>query len=328
MGENRHGAAGETLNLRVPVGTQILDEDKETVLADLSEAGMRVLMARGGNGGFGNAHFKSSVNQAPRHANPGLEGEERTIWLRLKLIADAGLVGMPERRQEHLPARDHGRYAESRGLSVHDSASAFGRRQLERRRALCAGRHSRPDRRRRRRRGLGTRFLGHVERCAALVHLIDITEPSATEAYRTVRAELEAYGEGLVDKPEIIALNKIDAMPRSRRQPQTRSARACDRQGSAPRLRRLRQRRARADRRNSKAGAQCARHRENRRCEGRRRQRRRLDALSSPLATAKRIVVKIGSSLLIDADNKRARRMARARSRMTSTPRAASAGRS
>jgi GTP-binding protein len=213
MGENRHGAAGETLNLRVPVGTQILDEDKETVLADLSEAGMRVLMARGGNGGFGNAHFKSSVNQAPRRANPGLEGEERTIWLRLKLIADAGLIGMPNAgKSTFLRATTAAtpKVASYPFTTLHPHLGVVSLNEGERYvladiPGLIEGAADGA--------GLGTRFLGHVERCAALVHLIDITEPSATEAYRTVRAELEAYGGGLIDKPEIIALNKIDAIP-------------------------------------------------------------------------------------------------------------------
>ena len=147
MGKNRSGAAGAGMVLKVPKGTQIFDEDNETLLADLTALGDRAVLAKGGNGGFGNAHFKSSTNRAPRHANPGLAGEERTIWLRLKLIADAGLVGPAERRQVDVSGFRERRQAEDRGLSVHHAASA-ARRRLGRRPRIRAGRHPRPDRRR------------------------------------------------------------------------------------------------------------------------------------------------------------------------------------
>jgi GTPase len=212
MGENRHGADGQTLVLKVPVGTQVLDEDKETVLCDLSKEGQRVLLARGGNGGFGNTQFKSSVNQAPRHANPGLEGEERVIWLRLKLIADAGLVGLPNAgKSTFLRAVSAAtpKVADYPFTTLHPHLGVVTLGESERFvladiPGLIEGAAEGA--------GLGTRFLGHIERCVALVHLIDATVEGATDAYRTVRHELEAYGAGLADKPEIVALNKIDAM--------------------------------------------------------------------------------------------------------------------
>lgn len=212
MGQNRHGADGESLVLRVPTGTQVLDEDKETVIADLDKAGMRVLLAKGGNGGFGNAYFKSSVNQAPRHANPGLDGEERTLWLRLKLIADAGLVGLPNAgKSTFLRAVSAAtpKVADYPFTTLHPHLGVVSIGEGERfimadLPGLIEGAAEGA--------GLGTRFLGHIERCVALVHLIDATQESATEAYRTVRHELETYGEAVADKPEIVALNKIDAL--------------------------------------------------------------------------------------------------------------------
>ena len=212
MGQNRHGADGESVTLRVPTGTQVLEEDKETLIADLAKAGTRLLLARGGNGGFGNAYFKSSVNQAPRHANPGQEGEERTLWLRLKLIADAGLVGLPNAgKSTFLRAVSSAtpKVADYPFTTLHPHLGVVTIGQGERfvmadLPGLIEGAAEGS--------GLGTRFLGHVERCVALVHLIDATAESATEAYRTVRAELEAYGEGIAEKPEIVALNKTDAM--------------------------------------------------------------------------------------------------------------------
>jgi len=212
MGQNRHGADGASLTLKVPTGTQVLDEDKETIIADLSRPGMRVLLARGGNGGFGNAYFKSSVNQAPRHANPGQEGEERVFWLRLKLIADAGLVGLPNAgKSTFLRAVSAAtpKVADYPFTTLHPHLGVVTVGEGERfvmadLPGLIEGAADGA--------GLGTRFLGHIERCVALVHLIDATQDSATEAYRTVRNEIEAYGAGLADKPEIVALNKIDAM--------------------------------------------------------------------------------------------------------------------
>jgi GTP-binding protein len=172
MGKDRHGANGADSVLKVPVGTQIYEEDRETLLADLTELGQRAVLARGGNGGFGNAYFKSSTNRAPRRANPGQPGEERTIRLRLKLIADAGIDG-----REFVLADIPG---------------------------LIEGAHEGV--------GLGDRFLGHVERCRVLLHLVDGTGGDAGAAYKTVRTEIAAYGNGLADKPEIVALSKADAL--------------------------------------------------------------------------------------------------------------------
>ncbi len=212
MGQNRHGADGESVTLRVPTGTQVLEDDKDTLIADLSEAGMRLLLAKGGNGGFGNAYFKSSVNQAPRHANSGLEGEERVLWLRLKLIADAGLVGLPNAgKSTFLRAVSAAtpRVADYPFTTLHPHLGVVSVGESERfvmadLPGLIEGAADGA--------GLGTRFLGHVERCVALVHLIDATQDSATEAYRTVRHEIESYGGDLATKPEIVALNKIDAL--------------------------------------------------------------------------------------------------------------------
>ncbi|MBL8530223.1 MAG: GTPase ObgE [Hyphomonadaceae bacterium] len=212
MGRSRHGADGKSLVLKVPTGTQVLDEDKETVIADLTQTGMRVLLAKGGNGGFGNEHFKSSVNRAPYHANPGLEGEERTLWLRLKLIADAGLIGLPNAgKSTFLRAVSAAtpKVADYPFTTLHPHLGVVSVGEGERfimadLPGLIEGAAEGQ--------GLGTRFLGHAERCVALIHLIDATGESATEAYRTIRHELEQYGEGLADKPEIVALNKIDAL--------------------------------------------------------------------------------------------------------------------
>ncbi len=213
MGKSRHGAAGKDVVLKVPTGTQVLDVDKETLIADLAEPGMRLLLARGGNGGFGNEHFKSSVNQAPRHANPGLPGEERTLWLRLKLIADAGLVGLPNAgKSTFLRAVSAAtpKVADYPFTTLHPhlgvvSLGEGARFVMADLPGLIEGAAEGA--------GLGTRFLGHAERCVALVHLIDITQDDPVGAYRTVRQELESYGEELGDKPELVALNKIDALP-------------------------------------------------------------------------------------------------------------------
>jgi GTP-binding protein len=212
MGQNRHGADGETLILKVPTGTQLLGEDKETIIADLDQPGMRVLLARGGNGGFGNAHFKSSVNQAPRHANPGQDGEERTFWLRLKLIADAGLIGLPNAgKSTFLRAVSSAtpKVADYPFTTLHPHLGVVTVSDSERfvmadLPGLIEGAAEGL--------GLGTRFLGHAERCVALVHLIDATTDDPEAAYETVRHEIEAHGAGLGEKPELVALNKIDAM--------------------------------------------------------------------------------------------------------------------
>jgi GTP-binding protein len=197
--------------LKVPVGTQIFDEDNETLLADLTTVGERVVLAKGGNGGFGNTHFKSATNRAPRHANPGLPGEERTIWLRLKLIADAGLVGLPNAgKSTFLAAVSAARpkIADYPFTTLHPQlgvVSVDGREfVLADIPGLIAGAHLGL--------GLGDRFLGHIERCRVLLHLVDGTSEHAGEAYKTVRAELLAYGHRLAEKPEIVALNKADAL--------------------------------------------------------------------------------------------------------------------
>lgn len=212
MGQSRHGADGQSITLKVPTGTEVLEEDKETVIADLDKPGMRILIAKGGNGEFGNEYFKSSTNRAPYHANPGLPGEERTLWLRLKLIADAGLVGLPNAGKStflravssatpKVAAYPFTTLHPHLGVVTVSDNERFIMADLP---GLIEGAAEGT--------GLGTRFLGHVERCVALVHLIDATAESATEAYRTVRHEIEAYGEGLAEKPEIVALNKIDAL--------------------------------------------------------------------------------------------------------------------
>ena len=211
MGRDRTGKSGEDVVLVVPAGTQILDEDRDEVLADLTEIGQRVLLARGGDGGKGNARFKSSTNQAPRRSTPGFPGEERWIWLRLKLIADVGLVGLPNAgKSTFLTAvsRAHPKIAAYPFTTLYPHlgvvdlgpGSRFIVADIP---GLIEGAHEGA--------GIGDRFLGHIERCASLIHLIDITQDDPLQAYRTVRHELDAYGAGLTDKPEIIALNKIDA---------------------------------------------------------------------------------------------------------------------
>jgi GTPase len=211
MGKNRSGAAGPGVVLKVPHGTQIFDEDNETLLADLTALGERAVLAKGGNGGFGNAHFKSSVNRAPRRANPGLAGEERTIWLRLKLIADAGLIGLPNAGKSTLLAAVSAarpKIADYPFTTLHPQlgvAAVDGREfVLADIPGLIAGAHQGA--------GLGDRFLGHVERCRVLLHLVDGTGEHAGRAYKTVRQELAAYGHELADKTEIIALTKADAL--------------------------------------------------------------------------------------------------------------------
>ncbi len=211
MGKNRTGAKGPDITLKVPVGTEILEEDNETLIADLTEVGQRLLLLRGGNGGFGNAHFKTSVNQAPRRANPGLEGQDKWIWLRLKLIADAGLVGLPNAgKSTFLAAVSQARpkIADYPFTTLHPNLGVAGVDGREFVMAdipgLIEGAHEGV--------GIGDRFLGHVERTRVLLHLIDSTQEDPAEAYRVVRGELEAYGEGLEDKLEIVALSKIDAL--------------------------------------------------------------------------------------------------------------------
>src|SRR5215210_1068920 len=211
MGRSRAGAKGKDAVLRVPVGTQIFEEDNETLIADLVKPGDRVLLARGGNGGFGNEHFKSSTNRAPRHANPGQPAEERWVWLRLKLIADAGLVGLPNAGKSTFLAAVSAakpKIADYPFTTLHPQLGVVRSDDREFVLAdlpgLIEGAHEGV--------GLGDRFLGHTERCRVLLHLVDGTGEDAGEAYKTVRHELEAYGHGLTEKPEIVALSKADAL--------------------------------------------------------------------------------------------------------------------
>ncbi|MCR6733519.1 MAG: GTPase ObgE [Afipia sp.] len=211
MGSDRHGANGKDVVLKVPLGTQIFDEDRETLIHDFTEVGEKFVLATGGNGGFGNAHFKTSTNRAPRNANPGQPGEERWIWLRLKLIADAGLVGLPNAGKStflSVVSAAKPKIADYPFTTLHPQlgvVSIDGREfVLADIPGLIEGAHEGA--------GLGDRFLGHVERCRVLLHLVDATCEHAGKAYKTVRAELEAYDEHLADKIEIVALNKIDAV--------------------------------------------------------------------------------------------------------------------
>jgi GTPase len=211
MGKNRAGASGADVVINVPPGTEVLAEDQATPLASLLRPGDRARIATGGNGGFGNAHFKSATNQAPRRANPGEPGEERTVWLRLKLIADAGIVGLPNAGKSTFLAAvsaakpkiaDYPFTTLHPNLGVVEAPSRnFVLADIP---GLIEGAHEGA--------GLGTRFLGHVERCRVLLHLIDATQPDSACAYRIVRAELKAYGAGLAKKKEILALSKCDAL--------------------------------------------------------------------------------------------------------------------
>ena len=211
-GSDRTGAGSDDVVLKVPVGTQILAEDKETLLADLDAPGKRVVIAKGGDGGYGNAHYKTSTNRAPRRADKGWPGEERWIWLRLKLIADAGLVGLPNAGKSTFLAAVSAakpKIADYPFTTLHpqlgvvrlNATEEFVLADIP---GLIEGAHEGA--------GLGDRFLGHVERCAVLLHLIDGTQADPAGAYRVIREELAGYGHGLADKPEIVALNKLDAM--------------------------------------------------------------------------------------------------------------------
>ncbi len=214
-GRDRSGLGGADLIIPIPVGTEVLDEDKETVLFDLSDIGQRILFSKGGDGGFGNAHYKSATNQSPRHYTPGFPGEERTIWLRLKLIADAGLVGMPNAGKSTFLAACSAAKPKIADYPFTTLAPNLGVVKLGGKRdgtsfvladipGLIEGAHEGQ--------GLGDRFLGHVERCRVLLHLIDATDEDVVANYKTIRAELKAYGGGLARKAEIIALNKCDAL--------------------------------------------------------------------------------------------------------------------
>lgn len=212
QGRQMHGGKGDDIHLKVPVGTQVLDEDKETVLLDLDQAGKVEMLLKGGNGGWGNVRFKGPINQAPTHANPGQEGQERWIWLRLKLIADIGLAGLPNAgKSTFLSAASAARpkvadypfttLTPNLGMVDLSPSERFVIADIP---GLIEGASEGA--------GLGTRFLGHVERSASLIHLIDGTQDDVVAAYHIIRGELEAYGEGLGDKAEILALNKIDAL--------------------------------------------------------------------------------------------------------------------
>ncbi len=214
-GRLRSGLNGKDLVLKVPVGTQILDADKETVLADLNTEGLRILFMKGGDGGFGNAHYKSATNQAPRYHTPGYPGEEREVWLRLKLIADAGLIGMPNAGKSTFLAACTAAKPKIADYPFTTLSPNLGVVRLGDKRdnttfvladipGLIEGAHEGH--------GLGDRFLGHVERCRVLLHLIDGTEEDVVANYKTIRKELKAYGAGLSRKAEIVALNKCDAL--------------------------------------------------------------------------------------------------------------------
>jgi GTP-binding protein len=211
-GADRTGAGADTLRIKVPVGTQIMDDDRETILADLDAPGKTITLLRGGDGGFGNARFKTATNRAPRRADKGWPGEERWVWLRLKLIADAGLVGMPNAGKStflSVVSGAHPKIADYPFTTLHPQLGVV-RLSLSEEFVLAdipgliEGAHEGS--------GLGDRFLGHVERCAVLLHLIDGAAGAVVDAWRTVRHELTEYGGGLADKPEIIVLNKADAM--------------------------------------------------------------------------------------------------------------------
>jgi GTP-binding protein len=211
MGKNRAGGKGDDVLLKVPKGTQIFDEDGETLIADLTELGQKFRLAKGGNGGFGNAYFATSTNRSPRRANSGLEGEERWIWLRLKLIADAGLVGLPNAGKSTFLASVTSAKPKIADYPFTTLHPGLGVVRVDEREFVLAdipglieGAHEGL--------GLGDRFLGHVERCRVLLHLVDATCEHAGKAYKIVRAELDAYGNGLEEKSEIVALSKADAV--------------------------------------------------------------------------------------------------------------------
>jgi len=211
MGKEMTGASGPDAVMRVPVGTQIFEEDGETPIADLDHAGARALLLKGGKGGFGNAHFKTSTNQAPRHANPGQPAEEKTIILRLKLIADVGLIGLPNAGKSTFLSRVSAAKPKIADYPFTTLNPQLGMVRVDQTDFVLAdlpglieGAHEGA--------GLGDRFLGHAERCSVILHLVDGTQSGIVNAYRTIRGELENYGHGLAEKPELLVLNKTDAI--------------------------------------------------------------------------------------------------------------------
>jgi GTP-binding protein len=233
MGRNRAGGRGADAVLKVPVGTQIFDEDKETLIADLTEVGQRFVICRGGNGGFGNAYFKSSTNQAPRRANPGQPAEERTLWLRLKLIADAGLVGLPNAGKSTFLAAVTAAKPKIADYPFTTLHPGLGVVRIDDREFVLAdipglieGAHEGL--------GLGDRFLGHLERTRVLLHLVDANGEHAGRDYKTVRRELEAYGGGLAEKPEIVALSKCDSIDPERLKEQAARLKRASKQTPIP----------------------------------------------------------------------------------------------
>jgi GTP-binding protein len=211
LGKVMTGAGGEDAVMKVPVGTEIYEEDGETLIVDLANPGQRFRLLKGGNGGFGNAHFKSATNQAPRFAMPGQPGEEKVLILKLKLIADAGLIGMPNAGKSTFLSRVSAARPKIADYPFTTLEPQLGVVKIDESDFVLAdlpglieGAHEGV--------GLGDRFLGHAERCATILHLIDGTGENVGKAYKTIRAELDAYGAGLEDKPEIVALNKVDAL--------------------------------------------------------------------------------------------------------------------
>ena len=217
MGRNMTGAKGTDVILKVPVGTQIFEEDNETLICDLTEVGQKFCLAKGGNGGFGNLHFTTSTNRAPRRANPGLEGIERTIWLRLKLIADCGLVGLPNAGKSTFLASVTAAKPKIADYPFTTLHPHLGVVRIDGREFVLAdipglieGAHEGV--------GIGDRFLGHVERCQVLLHLVSAQEEDVAKAYQIIRDELEAYGHGLSEKPEVVALSQTDILDEETKQ--------------------------------------------------------------------------------------------------------------
>src|SRR5882724_3991261 len=233
MGKDRHGANGDDIIMKVPAGTQIYEEDGETLLADLTTVGQKFVLARGGNGGFGNQHFKTSTNQAPRRANPGLPGEEMNIWLRLKLIADTGLVGLPNAGKSTFLAAVTAAKPKIADYPFTTLHPGLGVARIDAREFVIAdipglieGAHEGV--------GIGDRFLGHVERTRVLLHLVSAQEENPGKAYKMVRAELDAYGNGLTEKVEIVALSQVDILDADERKKKAASLKRAA--GRAPML--------------------------------------------------------------------------------------------